>query len=163
MKKIASANRGFSLLEIMIVLVLIGILAAVARPSIKPFLEGIRLRTATNTIKQQLVLAKTRALGDPKLHAGVFFNATSGKTQAFLDTNSDNQYTAGTDPIFMPCFTLFKTDTLKIISSLNNAVVFRGDGSAKASLKLCICNGYKKCDTIKVLASTGRIQIRKNF
>ena len=165
--QIASNRRKSTLL----IALFIGLLAAVARPSIKPFLESIRLRIASKTVKQQLILAKTRALGDPNIHAGVYFNTASSPdtVRTFLDTNNNNVYNAGVDLIFMPAYVVPKSDTMKILSNGNaaygdgNAIIFRGDGSAKASLKLCIINQYNKCDTISVLASTGRIRIGKNF
>jgi prepilin-type N-terminal cleavage/methylation domain-containing protein len=161
-------NPGVTFLEVIVVVLLIGVLAAVARPSIKPFLEGLRLRTASNAVKQQLILAKTRALGDPNVHCGVYFNTASSPdiVKTFLDNNNNNVYDAGTDQIFMPAYVLPKTDTMKILSNGNvdpNSIIFRGDGSAKASIKVCIINSYRKCDTISVLASTGRIRIVKNF
>jgi prepilin-type N-terminal cleavage/methylation domain-containing protein len=164
-------STGFSLFELCIVIVIIGIMALFARPSIRPFIENIRLRSAVNTTKQHLIVAKTRALGDPNVHAGVFFNATSVpySVVAFLDDNpdtvNDNLYTQGKDHILCPSYSLSKSDTLKLISG-TNPVVFRGDGSAKASAKFFVyslVNGKLFGDTISVLASTGRIKISRNF
>jgi prepilin-type N-terminal cleavage/methylation domain-containing protein len=176
MRKINKNSLGFSLLEVLAVITIIGILAAVARPSVVSYLEGLRLRTASNAVKQQIILAKTRALGDPNIHCGVYFDTSSSPdvVKTFLDTNSNNVYNAGIDQLFMPAYKLPKTDTLKILSNSNisdpKAIIFRGDGSAKASLKLCIVSSYKNkssnknpCDTISVLASTGRIRIWRNF
>jgi type IV fimbrial biogenesis protein FimT len=156
--------NGYSMMELLVVIAIVSIVAALARPSVKPYLESLRLRSAANAVKQQLVLAKTRAIGDPNLHCGVYFGvgALSDTALSFFDVNSDNNYTAGTDQIFMPASVLPISDTLKIVSGIN-PVIFRGDGSAKYSLKICISNGYNKCDTISVLASTGRIKITKNF
>ena len=56
----------------------------------------------------------------------------------------------------MPAFKLPVTDTLKIIAGPlgNSAVIFRGDGSAKSNITICIAGPYNKCDTISVLANT---------
>jgi len=172
MMKLCTDNRGVSMLEVLVVTTIIGLLAVAARPSVKGFLENLRLWSAANSTKQHLILAKTRALADPSIHAGVFFDTSSAPhaIQAFFDNDTaslnDNIYTSGKDHIFMPRYVLSKTDTLKILSNGNidgKAVIFRGDGSAKASIKLCIKNKSNKCDTISVLSSTGRIRISKNF
>ena len=162
-------SNGFSMIEVIVVLAIIGLLAMVARPSVKPFLEGIRLRTAANTIKQQLILAKTRALGDPNVHAGVSFKTTFPYSiVAFLDDDpsaiNDYTYTAN-DHVLAPSYSLPKTDTLTLVSGAN-PIVFRGDGSAKARAIFFIYYNYKgvkRGDTISVLASTGRIRITRNF
>jgi len=159
--------NGYSMMELLIVIAIVSIVAALARPSVKPYLESMRLRSAANAVKQQLVLAKTRALGDANLHTGVYFNTVANPdiTQPFIDNNNNNQYDSGSDQVYMPAFKLPVTDTLKIIADPlgNSAVIFRGDGSAKSNITICIAGPYNKCDTISVLASTGRIKITKNF
>ncbi len=156
---------GFSIIEVFIVIAIMGIMAAFARPSMKSFLENIRLRSAANTVKQHLIVAKTRALGDPNIHAGVFFDTsgTPDKTIAFVDSFNNNMYASGIDPILVPPYKLSLFDTLKITSPCPNTVIFRGDGSAKTSMTLTVSNKSFKSYTISVLASTGRIRVTRNF
>ena len=89
--------NGYSMMELLIVIAIVSIVAALARPSVKPYLESMRLRSAANAVKQQLVLAKTRALGDANLHTGVYFNTVANPdiTQPFIDNNNNNQYDSG--------------------------------------------------------------------
>lgn len=152
------------MVEMLIVIVILGIMAAFARPSMKSFLENIRLRSAANAVKQHLIVAKTRALGDPNIHAGVFFDTagTPDKIVAFLDSLNNNIYAAGIDPILVPPYKLPITDTLKITSQSPEVVIFRGDGSAKTSMTLTISNRSNKSYTVSVLASTGRIRMTRN-
>jgi len=80
----------------------------VATPSAKTYFANLTLRTATNAIKQQLILAKTRAMGDPNVHCGYTrqqCNAQSNK--AFYGHHFFYQYT-GTDLAYMPVYTLPK-------------------------------------------------------
>jgi prepilin-type N-terminal cleavage/methylation domain-containing protein len=158
-------NKGFTIVELLVVITIIAILSSIARPSVKSFLDNIRLRAAVNTVKQHLIVAKTRALGDPNIHAGVFFDTsgTPGKTVVFVDSLNDNLYASGIDQILVPGFSLPASDTMKIISPSPNTVIFRGDGSAKTSIKLTFSDKTQRCYTISVLASTGRIKVARNF
>ena len=159
-------EKGFSILELLIVIAIASILAVVARPSIKSLIEGFRLRSAANTVKHQLIYAKTRALGDPNVHAGVFLNTVAPYSSvAFLDDDADTMndyiYIEGNDHILIPTYLFPKTNTLTILSG-TNPVVFRGDGSAKASITFSITNTSGKSYTISVLASTGRIKVTRD-
>jgi prepilin-type N-terminal cleavage/methylation domain-containing protein len=156
-------NSGFTLVELMAVIAIIAITGLIARPSISKFLESLRLRTEANTIKNQLNLAKIRALGDPNVHAGVYLDTsgTPDSTVVFLDDDNNNQYTKGNDHLLMPIFLFPKSDTLKIESNNPNTIIFRGDGSTKTPGKFFIKNKYGTCDTISVLASTGRITVKR--
>jgi Tfp pilus assembly protein FimT len=168
MLKPLNRAQGVTFLEIIVVVGIIGLLAVVFRPSAKAFLDRIRLWNAANAIKQELILAKTRALADPNMHAGIFFDTSKfpHKIQTFVDDDStalnDNLYSEGKDRLLAPSYVLSITDTLKLISG-SNVVIFRGDGSAKASTTITISGKAGKRDTITVLASTGRIRIGKNF
>jgi prepilin-type N-terminal cleavage/methylation domain-containing protein len=164
-------RNGFSVWELMVVLAIVAALAVFAQPSIKPFLEGIRLRTSVSAIKQQLIYAKTRALGDPNVHAGVYFNTTPPySVVAFLDDDStavnDNQYTAGKDNILTSMHMVPQSDTLVLVSGGTNSVIFKGDGSARTSSRFFIYYTYlgiPRGYTISVLASTGRIRVERNY
>ena len=123
---------GVTLVEILVVIALLGILAVVATPSAKTYFANLTLRIATNAIKQQLILAKTRAMGDPNVHCGVYFDSsvTPNQTRPFMDTTTFYQYT-GTDLAYMPVYTLPKNVTISVGGTgSSKVIVFRGDGSA---------------------------------
>jgi prepilin-type N-terminal cleavage/methylation domain-containing protein len=159
-------RSGFSIIELLLVIIIIGIVAAVAVPSIKPVIENIRLVTTANAIKNKLYIAKTRALGDPLVHCGVVFDTVSkpNTIQAFLDNGTpagNNIYDPLSDRIFMAPYVLPSTIKLKVSGTVNpNVVIFRGDGSAKIpGLTLTITNARNKSKHITVLPSTGRIKL----
>jgi prepilin-type N-terminal cleavage/methylation domain-containing protein len=162
-------NSGFTLVEVIAVLAIVAITGLIARPSFSKFLERIRLRTEANTVKKQLNLAKIRALGDPNVHAGVYLDTqdTPDSILVFLDddttsgSKNDYLYTKGKDHLLMPSFSLPKSDTLRVVSTYPNTIVFRGDGSAKTTGKFFIKNKFGTCDTISVLASTGRVLVKR--
>jgi Tfp pilus assembly protein FimT len=159
---------GFTVTEVMVVLCFIIIMIFMARPALKSFSASIGMHTTAKTIKSELMLAKTRALGDPNVHAGVYFD-TAGSPDcvvAFMDDDTtsmnDYQYTQGKDHLLCPPYKLPNYDTLRILSSSPfRTVVFRGDGSAKTSARIYISNKLKRGDTLTVLASTGRIRLMR--
>jgi prepilin-type N-terminal cleavage/methylation domain-containing protein len=171
----ANTVHGVTLLELLVVIAIISILSMVATPSIKPFLAAMNLRTATNTVKQQLILAKTRAMGNPNIHCGVYFDSsvTPNQTQAFLDTSLFYQYNSS-DPKYMPVYSMPKNITLSVGGTgVDKVMVFRGDGSAKTGTPGIYQNKIVvtvtvtskggtliKSKTISVLPSTGRIKVQ---
>jgi prepilin-type N-terminal cleavage/methylation domain-containing protein len=163
---------GVTLVEILVVIALLGILAVVATPSAKTYFANLTLRIATNAIKQQLILAKTRAMGDPNVHCGVYFDSsvTPNQIRPFMDTTTFYQYT-GTDLAYMPVYTLPKNVTISVGGTgSSKVIVFRGDGSAKSGVtnnqiivKITITSKsgtFTKSKTISVLPSTGRIKVQ---
>jgi prepilin-type N-terminal cleavage/methylation domain-containing protein len=159
-------QNGFTIIELIIVVVIIGIVAAVAIPVTKPLIENIRLVTTANAIKHKLYMAKTRALGDPLVHCGVVFDTVNkpNTVQAFLDNGipvGNNIYDPLNDRVFMAAYVLPKSIKLQISGTVNpNVVIFRGDGSAKIpGLTLTITNERNKSKRITVLPSTGRIKL----
>lgn len=166
---------GFSLLELFAVIACIGILATVVGPSVKTYLAAINLLSATNSIKQQLILAKTKAMGDPNVHCGIYFDSsvTPNQTRSFLDNAPFYQYT-GVDAPYMPVYAMPKNVTISVGGTgADKVMVFRGDGSAKTGTPgisqnkivvtiTVISKGgtFIKSKTISVLPSTGRIKVQ---
>jgi prepilin-type N-terminal cleavage/methylation domain-containing protein len=166
---------GVTLVELLVVIALLGLLAVVAAPSAKTYFASLALRTATNAIKHQLILAKTRAMGNPNMHCGVYFDSsvTPNQTQPFMDTATFYQF-SGADPNYMPAYKLPNNVTLSVGGTGSDKVlVFRGDGSAKTGVPGITNNQiivtititgrsetFTKSKTISVLPSTGRIKVQ---
>jgi prepilin-type N-terminal cleavage/methylation domain-containing protein len=160
----AISNKGFSLLEVITVLAIISISAVALLPYSRSLLEEIRLNTTTTAIKHQLIIAKTRALDDSKIHCGVFIDTVHNLVQTYLDDGTpggNDKYDRGSDHIFMKAYNVPSSITLHINSgNFSTGVIFRGDGSAKIpGLTLTITNKNKKSKHISVIPSTGRIKL----
>ncbi len=72
-------NRGFTTLELLIVIAITGILAAIAVPSFKSMTEQNRLKQALESVKSDLELARIRAI---KTNSNVVFSLKRTSTSA---------------------------------------------------------------------------------
>jgi type II secretory pathway pseudopilin PulG len=165
--KPANKSCGYTIVELLIICVIVGILAAVATPFMSPMVELVKLRTAADTIKRQMIAARTRALSDPNTHVGVYIDQSVTPNQSFIFFDvaggTAYQYDAGTDPIYMGAYQVPRgiSDSIPTTGGItNNCVVYRGDGSAKTGGSIILVNRYGRIRTVSVLASTGRIKIQ---
>jgi prepilin-type N-terminal cleavage/methylation domain-containing protein len=165
-KRFSRQSKGFTLIEVITVVVIIMIISAIAIPSMTPVIENIQLSMAVKSIKGQLICAKTRALGDSKIHCGVHFDTTltPPHLQVFIDNGSpehDGIYTKNSDQNFGGEYILPLSVIMKIEGTgKNRDIIYRGDGSTKVHgmiLKLTTRRGTTHYLT--VLPSTGRVKV----
>jgi prepilin-type N-terminal cleavage/methylation domain-containing protein len=155
---------GFTLVETLIVILIVCIVAALAVPNLRPMVETLRLRTAADMIKRQLIIARTRAISDPYKHCAVLFDFNGQRSFIFFNNNvsyavdaADTVNKYGGEYMMPKGITLGLPGANPVV---NNIVVFRGDGSAKNGGSVQVTNNLNKKRTIHVLPSTGRIKVQ---
>jgi prepilin-type N-terminal cleavage/methylation domain-containing protein len=154
-------SAGFTMVETMVVVAIIVITAALIAPSMIGLVQWTKLQGAVTALKNQLVTAKVRAIANPSVHCGVYFDMTSvpKKTIIFFDDNGNYVYDPGSDHMYLTTYDVEKTCQLQISGITNSCIVFRGDGSAKTGGKITLQTS-RSTSTINVSAGSGRIKIQ---
>lgn len=94
-------TRGFTLLEVMVVVGIIAVLAALAGPSFTPLIERWRVRQAAENLQSTLYFARSEAIkrgGNVSIAAASGTNWGSGWV-VFADTNNDGTQDTGEDTL----------------------------------------------------------------
>jgi prepilin-type N-terminal cleavage/methylation domain-containing protein len=159
-------THGFTIVEMMTVIVLVGILSLLAVPRLTRMIERFKMRQVADMVVRQLVTARTRAIADPYTHCGVYFDAgsTPQKTLIFYDraTAAQYAYNSASDDRYMGDNLLPSAIPMSLPTGcgvVNQAIVFRGDGSAKTGGTIFFKNRYNDTLKINVLASIGRVKV----
>ncbi|MDB5104408.1 MAG: hypothetical protein JWP91_2097 [Fibrobacteres bacterium] len=157
----ARSQTGITLLEVMTVVGIILILTLAARSPISKYLKTMEQKSAVVGLRKLMQTARGRAMANPSLHCGVYFDTDSAPPKAFLfqDTFAPGSYAydVGKDKPYLAPFALPKGILLFIPAPYPQSVIYRGDGSAFLSAKVVIVSADFS-DTVDVLASTGRIR-----
>jgi len=155
-------RRGFTMIEMMIVIVVIGIMAAMAAPSFLNWIPKMRLKNDAREKVNYLRQARSRAIAENSQY-GVYFDFNGSRMVYFKDTDSPewSYYAEGVDSVVGNPISNESTVAYGTCSLMGNTVIFYPNGSASTSGSLELYdvesgNSY----TINVLASTGRIRLQ---
>ncbi len=162
MKNKLNNNAGFTLIEAMIVVVIIGIFASMAGPSFTNYIPKMKLRADAREKTNYLRQARSRAISENSQY-GVYFDDGSHEIVFFKDlvnpemaTYDEGGDSLVIDPVACETNVIFNNNTFT-----NGAVVFFSNGSASSSGQIDLEDSETGDSfTIDVLASTGRIKLR---
>jgi type II secretion system protein H len=152
---------GFTMLEMMIIIVIIGIVAAMAVPSFYNTIPRLKARTEARNILNFVRLARSRAVSDGSQY-GVYIDTSNRQYILFKDTINPAQmmYNTGDSAVVGP-ETLDPDVVLTNSTFTNNTVVFIPTGGASQSGSFTLDNTDGGSSyTVSVLSSTGKSKLQ---
>jgi prepilin-type N-terminal cleavage/methylation domain-containing protein len=154
-------NKGFTMVEIMVIVVVIAIIAALTLPSFGNVMDRLKLKTAGRDIVSALRFARSAAVSQ-KDQFGVYFNQNARNFLIFKDIANPASFTfdLGADSV-IKIIQLPKNVNFGYTSIPGPAIIFKPNGSSYISGQVYLSsygqyNGYL---TVDVLGSTGRVKI----
>ncbi|MBD3404461.1 prepilin-type N-terminal cleavage/methylation domain-containing protein [candidate division GN15 bacterium] len=167
MRRYRSSQAGFTLMELMITTVIVGIVAAMAVPRFQIAFERLEFRSETQEMHSLLQLGRSKAISEKRQY-GVHFDDTRRIITLFRDdanpggfdfVNGDSVIKADT---LSPVFTYLMTDFT------NNILVFQPNGSCRFQGGGAITTMAQTQDLIgihqsTILASTGRVSTEAHY
>jgi Tfp pilus assembly protein FimT len=152
-------RAAMTLAELAIVVALLGILMAMAVPSLTKHLPTIRLRGDIRDLASAFRLARMRAVAEG-VQYGVFIDADQSPAEyiLFVDEDVDEAYDPGSDTV---AFTreLFKKSEIRHVNFTGDVAIFKTDGSSNGGWFSMGLAGRSDTVTVDVLPSTGRVKI----
>jgi len=156
------SDRGITVIELLSVVVIIGIVSAMAVPRFSDTVNRLKFRSACRDMVSKLRLARSYAVTN-KAQFGVHFNQDSYVLTLFKDISNPAmaQYDVGADSV-LSVDSLPRDFVYLYTDAPSSAVVYRSNGTATAS---SFINFMAQPDdlinygNIDVLASTGRTKI----
>lgn len=141
-------RHGFSLVEVLVTMVLLGILMAVALPPLMTWRQNMTYRSSTNDVASALKTAKSRAIQRNSRHQ-VLFNTVSGSYR--VQQVNGGVVSNGRMP---------REVFLNLSGPLAGATVFNSNGTALEARRIRISDSSATRYTISV-ERTGRIRVEK--
>jgi len=151
---------GFTMLEMMIIVVIIGIVAALAVPTFIASMPRMRARTEARNVLNLLRLARSKAISEGAQY-GVYVDVGNNQYLLFKDTSNPASmvYELADSVVTGP--ESIQPDVVSTASFTGGAVVFLPTGRASESgdFTFDIADGGA-LRTVSVLASTGRSKMQ---
>ncbi len=155
------SSAGFTMVEMMIIIVIIGIMAAIAVPSFSTIIPKLEVRAQARATLNYVRQARSRAISECSQY-GVFVDAANGEYLLFKDTVSPAlmTYNIGDSIVVGP--ELIDPDVNLVASTFaNNTVIFQQTGRASQSGVFTFDkSGGGAQYSVSILGATGRSKMQ---
>ncbi|MBU8934301.1 MAG: prepilin-type N-terminal cleavage/methylation domain-containing protein [candidate division Zixibacteria bacterium] len=167
----SSSHDGFTFIELMATVVIIGIVSAMAVPRFDAAFERIRYRSANRLLVSKIKVARSLAISS-KVQHGVFFDGTTKLVVVFRDDLNPASYQFDTGDSVITTDSLGREfswvgtnlDGDVLVFGANGAAHFTASGGTGANIVTMLSSGHTLAITShNVLASTGRIKSMSNY
>lgn len=148
-------ERGFTLMELMIVVSIVGLMLAVSAGNIQSMLRAQRLNGATSQLVTHMRLAREKAVAEGNNFI-VTFRAPLNNYQVWDDEGNDAVFGANDARRVFPMPTSTRIQNPQFFGS--NRIIFRPDGTCNASGTVEVNNG-EMIKKVTFLASTGKVTV----
>lgn len=156
MKRKSISQRGVTLMEMVIVVVVIGVIAGMAVPSFLTYMPKLKVKAYARDIVSELRLARSRAVTERRPY-GVAFNLEKRAFAFFADTDPGGYSLSDSTIRIDSSGTSVK---MSACTFADNCVIFNSVGSASSSGDLQIVSEDGSIVmSINILASTGRVRL----
>ncbi len=148
------------MLEMMIIVVIIGIAAALAAPTFFSAGPRIKARTEARNILNMVRLARSKAISDGAQY-GVYLDTGNRRYLLFKNTSNPSMMSYDTSDSLVSGPVSYSTDLTANSSFTGDAVVFISTGRASQSGNFTVdITGGGALYAISILASTGRSKLQ---
>lgn len=162
-----SREAGYSLIELAVVLVLLGLVVMVGMPAMQDWLERYRVRTASNVLASDMQLQRMRAVSRNAAHSIVFDQAAGTYTLWLGDPVNGLTQQLSPAPVTLPFGVTFTDpidDPIELTWSGNDDVaVFHPDGAINNRLaqddEITMTNAIGDSFRVVMNQVTGRINV----
>lgn len=129
-------ENGFTLLELIIVIALIGIISGIAAPQVSGIIPGYRVKSGSQQIVSEMLLLRMRAINENRRHRIIFGSPDKSNYKIQQDGNKDGDYSDSVDTVIktaaLPVGVVFDTNASKGISGdpmCSDAICFGTDNA----------------------------------
>lgn len=163
MRRIFRNDRGISMMEMMIVTVIIGLLAALAVPNFDGAIKQMKFNNFGSSLVSAFRQARSTAISTQRPH-GVYFNTQENKVITFCDMTDISLHTYSVGD------SIIRVDTIDVkldylgTSFPNQTVVFEPDGTASMTGDVfCYGSAGYNYDSfaVSITAGSGRARLEK--
>lgn len=121
--------RGFTLIEILITVVIIGIMLAIGVPALSEFVADQRVRTATSDFAAEIAFARVNAIqSSRRVYIEKLGVTWVNGWRIYVDTNNSSSYDVGEELKQFNGFPPGKMYTCSTTADFATRIIFRPDG-----------------------------------